>query len=388
MTTNVRCDQTSHLSATAFTYSATNGLTYLDQPLMKGPANTPLYLGTTYSTGAKLIFNVAPLVNSTQINIADANGTCIVENSTTALTCTPGGTGGQRRLGPLRASGQAAAAARRAPSPTPPLPPHQLPAPPACPASPPLCRQRRHREVHGGRHGPLRHHDQASTTALALALRCPALPRTPSQPASPYLPAAAAEAATSARRLGAPRLTPRPPCIHPSPRRYGMDLYLMSVKTGLFCRTVDASNTTTNTTGTNTTSTNTTSTYPTTTTTTGAAMPTILCDAVLMANATAFNYQGNALMVDNATIISNATLFINPSEPPRPTPAPRPAPPTHPVHLQPRRAAPGSHTPRSPALLTRPPPPPRSQHHPAGRDRLPERHGVPHHGPRPVQGRV
>jgi hypothetical protein len=95
MTTNVRCDQTSFTSATAFTYSDVYGMTYLDQPLVKGPANTPLYLGTTASNGAKIHFNIAPLVNSTQVNIANAAGTCIVDNSTTPLVCTPGGTGGR-----------------------------------------------------------------------------------------------------------------------------------------------------------------------------------------------------------------------------------------------------------------------------------------------------
>jgi hypothetical protein len=99
-----------------------------------------------------------------------------------------------------------------------------------------------------------------------------------------------------------------------------MDLYLMSVKSGLFCRTLDANATASNTTVSNTTSTNTTETESTAT-----DLPTILCDMVDLANATAMNYLGNSLTVDNATIISNATLFISPSEPRRPLAS-------HPLH--------------------------------------------------------
>jgi hypothetical protein len=63
-------------------------------------------------------------------------------------------------------------------------------------------------------------------------------------------------------------------------RRYGMDMYMMSVKTGLFCRELNA---------------------------------TVLCDVVNVANATAINYLGNALSYNNMSLVSNDTLFISPS---------------------------------------------------------------------------
>jgi hypothetical protein len=91
--TNIRCDQTSYLAATSFTFSDTEGMTYLDQPILKGAGSTPLYLGASNTAGAKLHFGVAPIVNGSYITIATAEGTCVIDNSTSPLTCSPGGTG-------------------------------------------------------------------------------------------------------------------------------------------------------------------------------------------------------------------------------------------------------------------------------------------------------